>query len=108
MGRAVLLLVSALAQDGPREVSDTMGTMTVPAGKMWGAQTQRSLENFRISEDFMPMQVVRALALAKKAITKFSADKIGAAKAKAISQAADEVIAGKLDEHFPLKVWQTG
>merc|ERR1719409_2566820 len=54
------------------------------------------------------MQVVRALALAKKAITKFSADKIGAAKAKAIAQAADEVIAGKLDEHFPLKVWQTG
>ena len=46
----------------PRDVSDTMGTMTVPAGKMWGAQTQRSLENFRISEDYMPMEVSSSLA----------------------------------------------
>merc|ERR1719261_1590713 len=106
--RAVLLCVALAGADGPREVSDTMGTMTVPAGKMWGAQTQRSLENFRISEDFMPIQVVHALALAKKAVTAFSKDHIGAEKAKAIAAAADEVLSGDLDEHFPLKVWQTG
>jgi len=92
----------------PRKVYDTMGSMTVPAGKMWGAQTQRSLENFRISEDYMPMEVVRALALVKKAVTAFSKDQIGVAKAKAIAQAADEILRGDFDDQFPLKVWQTG
>jgi fumarate hydratase class II len=84
-----------------------MGTMTVPAGKMWGAQTQRSMENFKFGE-LMPMEVVRALAISKKAVTAFSKDKIGEAKASAIAQAADEILAGKFDDQFPLKVWQTG
>jgi fumarate hydratase class II len=103
--RAVLTLS---APDEPREVKDTMGPMVVAAGKMWGAQTQRSLENFRISEDIMPLPVVRGLALAKKAVTVASGEAIGADRAKAIAQAADEVLNGDYDEQFPLKVWQTG
>jgi fumarate hydratase class II len=91
-----------------REVSDTMGPMVVPEGMMWGAQTQRSLENFRISEDLMPLEVVRGLALAKKAVTSFSKSHIGEARAAGIAAAADEIISGKLDDQFPLKVWQTG
>jgi fumarate hydratase class II len=89
---------------------DTMGEIKVPADKLWGAQTQRSVENFRIGTERMPLEIVRALALLKKgaAIANRKLGKLDADKADAIVQAADEIIAGKLDNHFPLVVWQTG
>jgi fumarate hydratase, class II len=91
--------------------TDTMGEMKVPAERLWGAQTQRSLENFKIGEDRMPIELVHALALVKRAAAQVNLD-LGkfkdAAVAKAIIKAADEVIAGRHDAEFPLVVWQTG
>ena len=89
---------------------DTFGEIKVPADKLWGAQTQRSRQNFKIGEERMPIGVVRAFAHLKKsaAIASHAHGALSAAKMKAISAAADEVIAGKLDDHFPLVVWQTG
>jgi fumarate hydratase class II len=95
---------------GFREEKDTMGVMQVPQSALWGAQTQRSLENFRISTEKMPLAQVHALALVKKACAKVNADLgvLAADKAAAIIAAADEVLAGQHDAHFPLAVWQTG
>ena len=89
---------------------DTFGEIQVPADKLWGAQTQRSKQNFKIGGEKMPIGVVRAFAHLKKsaAIASHAHGNISEAKMKAISAAADEVIAGKLDAHFPLVVWQTG
>lgn len=89
---------------------DTFGEIQVPADKLWGAQTQRSKQNFKIGGERMPIGVVRAFAHLKKsaAIASHAHGNISEAKMKAISAAADEVIAGKLDDHFPLVVWQTG
>ncbi|MEK5036795.1 class II fumarate hydratase [Sporosarcina sp. FSL K6-3457] len=89
---------------------DTFGEIKVPADKLWGAQTQRSKQNFKIGEERMPIGVVHAFAHLKKsaAIASHAHGAISEAKMKAISAAADEVIAGKLDDHFPLVVWQTG
>lgn len=89
---------------------DTIGEIGVPADKYWGAQTQRSLENFRIGTEKMPERVVSMLALLKKcaAVVNRELGKLSAEKADAIREAADELIAGKLDGHFPLVVWQTG
>ncbi|MBA2870528.1 fumarate hydratase class II [Anoxybacillus calidus] len=89
---------------------DTLGEIQVPIDKMWGAQTQRSLENFKIGREKMPIEVVRALALLKKcaALVNHKLGRLSQNKATAIAQAADEIIEGKLDEHFPLVVWQTG
>ncbi len=89
---------------------DTFGEIKVPADKLWGAQTQRSKQNFKIGTEKMPIQVVHAFAHLKKsaAIASQSFGNISEVKMKAISAAADEVIAGKLDDHFPLVVWQTG
>jgi len=89
---------------------DSLGEMHVPAERLWGAQTQRSLENFRISNRRMPWAVVRALVLIKKAAALVNAES-GALKsdrARAICQAADEVLRGEHDDEFPLVVWQTG
>ncbi|MGE0327987.1 MAG: class II fumarate hydratase [Polyangiaceae bacterium] len=89
---------------------DTMGDVEVPADKLWGAQTQRSLTNFKISGERMPMELVRALAQVKKAAALVNQD-LGSVDAKlagAIVSAAEEVIAGKHDGEFPLVVWQTG
>ncbi|MCA9646728.1 MAG: class II fumarate hydratase, partial [Myxococcales bacterium] len=89
---------------------DTMGDVEVPADKLWGAQTQRSLTNFKISGERMPMELVRALAQVKKAAALVNQD-LGTVDAKlagAIVSAAEEVIAGKHDGEFPLVVWQTG
>jgi fumarate hydratase class II len=89
---------------------DTMGQVEVPADKYWGAQTQRSLENFKIGLEKMPLPVVRAFGIQKKAAALANL-KLGALDAKiaeAIITAAEEVMAGKLDDHFPLVVWQTG
>ncbi len=89
---------------------DTIGEIQVPADKLWGAQTQRSKQNFKIGWEKMPMEVVRAFAHLKKAaaITSNELGNLSDAKAKAIAAAADEVIEGKLDDNFPLVVWQTG
>ena len=90
--------------------SDSLGEVEVPARAYWGAQTQRSLTYFAIGEDTMPIDVIRALAVIKKAAALVNAELgvLPEAKAKLIVQAADEVIAGTLDDQFPLRVWQTG
>src|SRR5918993_1557205 len=93
-----------------RTESDTFGPIEVAADRYWGAQTQRSLENFRIGEERMPRPLIRALALVKRAAAEVN-NKLGlldARRMRAIVKAAQEVIDGKLDDHFPLVVWQTG
>jgi fumarate hydratase, class II len=93
-----------------RTETDSMGAIEVPADKYWGAQTQRSLLHFNIGDDKMPREMIRALGILKKAAAGVNEElgKLPPDKAKLIAQAADEVIAGKLDDHFPLRVWQTG
>ncbi|PTR15231.1 fumarase class II [Nitrosospira sp. Nsp2] len=93
-----------------REERDTMGTMQVPADALWGAQTQRSLQNFRISGERMPIALIHALAMVKRAAAKVNCDLglLEAERANVIMQAADEVISGCHDAEFPLVVWQTG
>ena len=89
---------------------DTFGEIEVPANVYWGAQTQRSLQNFKISNERMPPGLIVALAQVKRACAQVNLDLklLDEAKARAIMQAADEVISGKLGEQFPLVVWQTG
>jgi len=91
---------------------DTMGKVEVPADKYWGAQTQRSIENFKIAQDInkMPKEIVRAFAYLKKAaaLTNFDAGVLPENKCKLIGQVCDEILEGKLDSEFPLVVWQTG
>lgn len=89
---------------------DTFGEIKVPADKLWGAQTQRSKQNFKIGQEKMPAEVIRAFAYLKKstAIASHANGAISDAKLKAISAAAEEIIEGKLDGNFPLVVWQTG
>jgi fumarate hydratase class II len=93
-----------------RVETDTMGPIDVPADRYWGAQTQRSLQHFRIGADRFPREMIRAFGLLKKACALVNRDLglLPEDKARAIVQAADEVIEGKLDDHFPLVVWQTG
>ena len=93
-----------------RTETDSMGGIEVAADRYWGAQTERSLHHFNIGGDVMPREMIRALGLLKKAAALVNQDlgKLAADKARLIAQAADEVIEGKLDEHFPLRVWQTG
>lgn len=93
-----------------RSETDSLGTIQVPENKYWGAQTQRSLENFRIGNEKMPIEVIHALALIKKGAALVNAELglLPAVKRDLIIRAADEVISGRLDDHFPLVVWQTG
>jgi len=95
---------------GFRRETDSMGGIDVPADRYWGAQTQRSLEHFAIGEDRMPKELYRAYALVKKvaALVNAAGGRLPQWKSDAIARAADEAIAGKLDAHFPLYVWQTG
>ena len=90
--------------------TDSMGGIEVPTTAYWGAQTQRSLHHFNIGFDIMPREVIRALGILKKAaaIVNYDLGKLAEDKMKLIVQAADEVIDGRLDAHFPLRVWQTG
>src|SRR5438876_1863701 len=90
--------------------SDSMGQIEVPANVYWGAQTQRSLLHFNIGRDVMPPELIRAFGILKKACALVNQDlgKLTSDKLKFIVQACDEVIEGKLDAHFPLRVWQTG
>jgi fumarate hydratase class II len=89
---------------------DTMGDVKVPAHALWGAQTQRSTENFKIGGDRFPREMIRALGVLKKcaALTNAELGLLDKKKAEFIVKAADEVISGQLDQHFPLVVWQTG
>ncbi|MDB5053735.1 MAG: fumC [Bacilli bacterium] len=89
---------------------DTMGEVYVPADKLWGAQTQRSLENFKIGKETMPIELIYALVILKKtaAAVNHGLGKLSIEKKNAIAKAADEIISGSYDDHFPLVVWQTG
>jgi fumarate hydratase, class II len=99
-----------LTATGTRRETDSLGAVDVPADKYWGAQTQRSLIHFSIGDDRMPKAVYHAYGYVKKAaaIVNGRAGRLPGWKADLIERVADEVIAGKLDEHFPLYVWQTG
>ena len=92
--------------------TDSMGEIAVESDKYWGAQTERSLHHFNIGFDVMPREMIRALGILKKAAAitnhELKPEKLTAEKLALIVQAADEVIEGKLDAHFPLRVWQTG
>ena len=93
-----------------RTETDSMGEIEVASNAYWGAQKQRSLKHFDIGFDIMPREVIRALAILKKAAAIVNNDlgKLEDDKLALIIQAANEVIDGKLDAHFPLRVWQTG
>src|SRR5438046_9797905 len=99
-----------IAMAKTRTESDTFGPIDVPADRLWGAQTERSRRNFRIGEERMPMPLIHALALVKRAAAEVNHElgSLDARRARAIARAAQEVIDGKLDDHFPLPVWQTG
>src|ERR1700756_3552328 len=100
----------AALNTGTRTESDSMGQIAVPNDRYYGAQTARSLIHFAIGKDTMPPELIRAFGILKKAAALVNQDlgKLPAEKARLITQAADEVIAGKLNEHFPLRIWQTG
>ena len=93
-----------------RQETDSMGAIEVPSDRYYGAQTARSLIHFDIGDDTKPRELVRALGVLKKACALVNQDlgKLPADKSALIAQAADEVIAGQLDDHFPLRIWQTG
>jgi fumarate hydratase class II len=93
-----------------RTETDSFGAIGVPADRYWGAQTQRSIENFRIGTEHMPQPLIRALGLIKRVAAEVNLElgRLDARRARAIAQAAQEVVDGRLDEHFPLVVWQTG
>ena len=93
-----------------REEQDSLGSIKIPQDRMWGASTQRTLENFKIGRDFFPREMIWALALVKRAAAEanYKLKLIEWEKAEAVKQAAVEVMDGKWDEHFPLVVWQTG
>jgi fumarate hydratase, class II len=93
-----------------RTETDTFGPIEVPGDRYWGAQTQRSLENFRIGTERMPQPLIRALGVVKRASAEVNRDLglLDAKRVRVIIAAAQEVIDGKLDDHFPLVVWQTG
>ncbi|MCY4524851.1 MAG: class II fumarate hydratase [Halobacteriovoraceae bacterium] len=89
---------------------DTMGEVKVPEDRYWGAQTQRSVENFKIGKEKMDLEIIRGFGFLKKAaaLVNEKLGKLSSEKAKMIAKACDEIIAGKLNDHFPLVVWQTG
>jgi fumarate hydratase, class II len=89
---------------------DSLGEVKIPADKLWGAQTQRSLQNFKIGKGKMPIEVIRAFAILKKAaaLTNYELGELDEKIANIISKVCDEILAGELDSQFPLVVWQTG
>ena len=93
-----------------RKETDSMGTMKVPADYYWGAQTQRSLQNFKIGSERIPVPLIRAIGIQKKAaaLANMALGEIDNKIGNAIIVAAQEVIDAKLNDHFPLVVWQTG
>jgi len=103
-------MTAETAKRATRIEEDSMGPIEVPEDCYWGAQTARSLIHFSIGHDRMPRSVIRAFGVLKKAAAEVNRDlgKLPEAKAKLIVRAADEVIEGKLEDHFPLRIWQTG
>src|ERR1039458_4889371 len=93
-----------------RTETDSMGTIEVPVDRYYGTQTARSLIHFDIGRDVTPRELIRAFGILKKAAAQVNRDlgKLSEEKCRLIAQAADEVISGKLDDHFPLRIWQTG
>ncbi|HMR34154.1 MAG TPA: lyase family protein, partial [Geminicoccaceae bacterium] len=93
-----------------RVESDTFGPIEVPADRYWGAQTQRSLQNFKIGGERMPAPLVRALGIVKLAAARVNVRmaQLDGRLGQAVASAAQEVVDGKLTDHFPLVVWQTG
>lgn len=93
-----------------RQERDALGIVEVPGDRYWGAQTQRSLEHFAISDDRMPLEVIRAYAMVKKAAARANVelDQLDKGLGDLVARVCDEILDGKLDEHFPLMVWQTG
>jgi len=93
-----------------RVESDAFGPLEIPADKLWGAQSERSLHNFRIGTEKMPIEIIHALGLVKRAAAEVNRDlgDLDAKRAKAIIAVAQDIADGKLDAHFPLSVWQTG
>ena len=93
-----------------RTETDSLGSVDVPADKYWGAQTQRSLQHFKIGIERLPRPLIRALGIVKHcaALTNINVNNIDYGIGYAIAEAAKDVIAGTLDEHFPLVIWQTG
>src|ERR1700675_2440872 len=102
--------MAAPAKPKTRTESDSMGQIEVPAQVYWGAQTQRSLLHFNIGRDTMPPELIRAFGILKKACALVNQElgKLTSEKARLIVQACDEVISGKLERPFPLRIWQTG
>jgi fumarate hydratase class II len=105
-----LIMARSPKSDATRTETDSFGPIEVPSDRYWGAQTQRSRENFRIGKDRMPIEIVHALGIVKLASAETNRELglLDARRAGAISRAAREVIEGKLDDNFPLVVWQTG
>ena len=91
-----------------RTEHDSMGEIQVPADRYWGAQTQRSFENFKIGAEKIPMEIIRAFAILKKAaaMANHRLGKLDETRLSLISAVCDEILAGKLDGHFPLAVWR--
>src|ERR1700722_8470540 len=100
----------AAPSQSTRSETDSFGPIDVPADRYWGAQTERSRQNFRIGQDRMPIGIVQALAIVKHSASQTNRELglLDQRRARAIIRAAQEVIDGKLDDHFPLVVWQTG
>ncbi len=103
-------MTETTAKKATRIESDSMGKIEVPSNVYWGAQTARSLVHFNIGRDVMPPELIRAFGILKKAAALVNQElgKLAPEKARLIAQAADDVIAGKLDDQFPLRIWQTG
>ena len=103
-------MIETTAKKAMRIESDSMGKIEVPSNVYWGAQTARSLVHFNIGRDTMPPELIRAFGILKKAAALVNQElgKLAPEKARLIAQAADDVIAGKLDDQFPLRIWQTG
>jgi fumarate hydratase, class II len=110
MATTRFLIITLEERMSYRTEKDTMGEIQVPSNKYWGAQTQRSVGNFKIGGQKMPLEVIRAFAILKKAaaLTNVELATFPREKADVIAQVCDEILEGKLDEHFPLVVWQTG
>src|SRR3982075_2524293 len=103
-------LTKQLRSSTARSETDSFGPIEVPADRYWGAQTERSRQNFRIGQDRMPIPIIRALGIVKLAAAETNRELglLDQRRARAIIRAAREVIDGKFDDHFPLVVWQTG